>query len=51
MSGRTYTCGDYRQEMILVGLRRRLTDPGLSEEEKKALRGQIRRLEEEMGMA
>lgn len=51
MSGKPYTCSDYRQEMILAGLRRRLADPSLSEEEKASLLRQIRRLEEEMGMA
>lgn len=50
MNGKPYTCSDFRQEMMLAGLRRRLADPGLSEEEKKALRSEIRRLEEEMGM-
>lgn len=45
-----YTCSDYRQEMILVGLRKRLADPSLSQTEKKMLEEQIHRLESEMGL-
>lgn len=45
-----YTCTDYRQEMILAGLRRQLAQSDLSPEEKERLREQIRRLEVEMGM-
>lgn len=46
-----YTCTDYREEMRLIGLRRRLReDTTLSEEEKETLRAEIRRLEAEMGM-
>ena len=46
-----YTCHDYRKEMILLGLRNRLNAPGLSEEEKQHILAEIRRLEEEIGMA
>ncbi|MFZ1984061.1 MAG: hypothetical protein WAU91_06585 [Desulfatitalea sp.] len=45
-----YTCTEYRQEMVLLGLRRRLADPALSHKEKKDLEAQIRKLEVEMGM-
>jgi hypothetical protein len=45
-----YTCTDYRQEMVLIGLRRRLADPTLSLPEKKELEAQIRKLEADMGM-
>lgn len=45
-----YTCNDYRQEMVLVGLQKRLADPELSEEEIKRLREQIRHVKEEMGL-
>ena len=45
-----YTCQDYRKEMILVGLRKRLNSVELSEEEKQSIIEEIRRLEEEIGM-
>jgi hypothetical protein len=40
------TCNDYRQEMMLLGLRRRLAEEVLSENEKKAIQAEIKRLEE-----
>ncbi len=43
----SYGCRDYRQEMILVGLHERLRRSDLSEEERRALEEEIRRLEEE----
>ncbi len=46
-----YTCTEYREEMILLGLRRRLADPGLSEAERRSLQERISQLEQEMGMA
>ena len=46
-----YTCNEYRQEMILTGLRKQLADPKLSEPERKALEEQVQRLEKEMGLA
>jgi len=45
-----YTCSDYRQEMMLAGLRRQLSDRQLSEADRKTLEEQIRRLEVEMGL-
>lgn len=45
-----YTCNDYRQEMMLAGLRRQLARPDLTEKEKHHLKEQIRRLETEMGL-
>lgn len=45
-----YTCSDYRQEMILAGLRKHLADPKLGPEEKERLQKEIRRLEKEMGL-
>ena len=45
-----YTCTHYREEMILLGLKRRLAEPDLPEAEKHALVERIRRLEQEMGM-
>ena len=46
----TYTCTDYRTEMILLGLQRRLAAPDLRETERDALRAEIRKLEIEMGL-
>jgi len=45
-----YTCREYREEMTLVGLHRRLNDESLSREEKEELRRQIARLETQLGM-
>ena len=45
-----YTCQDYRQEMVLLGLRKRLQDSGLSDREKAAVRAEIKRLEAAMEM-
>lgn len=46
-----YTCTEYRQEMVLLGLRRRLADPELDQNEKKRLEEEIRKLEADMGMS
>ena len=40
-----YTCADYREEMILLSLHRRLEEPGVLEEEKAAIRARIQELE------
>ena len=45
-----YTCVDYRTEMILLGLKRRLQEESLSEEEKEDIRLQIKELESTMGL-
>jgi hypothetical protein len=45
-----YTCSDYRQEMILAGLRRQLAQSDLDKEEAQRLKEQIRQLESDMGM-
>lgn len=47
---KNYTCSDYRQEMILVGLKKQLADPELSQTEKDRLKEQIRKIEVEMDM-
>jgi hypothetical protein len=44
----TYTCSDYRLEMMLLGLRRRLHEEDLSEEEKDRLLNEIQKIEAEM---
>ena len=45
-----YTCTDYRSEMILLGLTRRLQAEGLDSPQAEELRRQIKALEAEMGM-
>ena len=45
-----YTCNEYREEMMLLGLKKRLGLGNLSEEEKLALEEDIKRLESLMGM-
>jgi hypothetical protein len=40
-----YTCVDYREEMTMLGLKRRLKDENISEEEKQAIILEIRKLE------
>ena len=51
MEKRRYTCVDYRQEMMLAGLRKQLHDPFLDEQEKERIKEQVRRLETEMGLS
>lgn len=43
---KAYGCRDYRQEMMLVGLCRRLNDPHLGQEERRTLQAAIRELED-----
>ena len=45
-----YTCADYREEMILLGLRRRLEDPDVSEDEKALIQARIQQLEKSLDM-
>jgi hypothetical protein len=45
-----YTCNEYRQEMILLAMRRKLQDDSLEEAERRRLCEEIARLEERMGM-
>jgi hypothetical protein len=49
-SPQVYTCNEYRQEMILLALRRKLLLADLKEEERRHLAGEIARLEKELGM-
>lgn len=46
-----YTCTEYREEMLLLALRQQLNRNGLSEEEKKRIFEEIRKLETKMDMA
>lgn len=45
-----YTCLEYREEMLLLGLKRQLEDPLLPEAEKRCLAEKVRELEKQMGM-
>lgn len=45
-----YTCADYRVEMILLNLKRRLQHEGLSEEERDHILLQIKKFEAKMGI-
>ncbi len=45
-----YTCMDYREEMLLLGLKRQFEDPALPESEKRRIAEKIRELERKMGM-
>ena len=46
----TYTCNEYREEMILLGLQRQLASSDLSPEEKEGLLKEIARVEMQMGL-
>ena len=43
-----YTCNDYREEMILVGLTNRLKEENLSEQERKTIQAEIAELKKSM---
>lgn len=47
---KTYGCMDYRQEMVLLGLKRKLEQEDLSEPEKQEILRDIRLLESAMDM-
>jgi len=49
-AGNSYTCTDYRAEMILLGLTRRLQEKGLDSRQKEELQRQIKIIEAEIGM-
>ncbi len=45
-----YTCNEYREEMILLGLRKRLFAKGLTPEEKESILKEIAKVEKQMGI-
>ena len=45
-----YTCTEYREEMILLGLQKRLSSEGLTPEEKENLLKEIAKVEKQMGI-
>ena len=48
--GQTYTCNEYREEMILLSLHRQLAAADLSPEKKEALLKEINNIEILMGL-
>ena len=44
-----YTCNEYREEMILLGLRQQLHNPDLSQTEREQIMQEIERLEKKIG--
>ena len=46
-----YTCEDYRSEMRLMALRKRLEEKGLSKEEIARIGKEIKQLEDEMKLS
>jgi hypothetical protein len=46
----SYGCSDYRREMTLLGLKKRLKDAGLSADERQTMMDEIQRLESETGL-
>jgi len=49
-SNNAYTCLEYREEMLLLGLQRRLHAEDISDEEREHLKERIQELESSMGM-
>ena len=45
-----YTCTDYRLEMILLGLTRKLNDAKLTPEEREEITREIQEIERQMGL-
>ncbi len=45
-----YTCNDYREEMILLGLQKQLAKPDLTRDEKEKLIKEIAVVEKQMGL-
>ena len=43
-----YTCAEYREEMMLLGLKRRLHDKDITEKEKQEICREIEKLETAM---
>jgi len=50
MTSTHYTCGEYRLEMLLISLRRRLADQQLSQAQKQRIEREIKALEKQMGL-
>ena len=46
----TYTCNDYREEMRLLGLKKRLDEKNLNKVEKQNIEAEIAKLEKALQM-
>ncbi|MEW5733531.1 MAG: hypothetical protein AB1921_01680 [Thermodesulfobacteriota bacterium] len=46
----TVACADYRKEMMLAGLRRRLQNSDLADRERRELTAEIAKLEIDLGL-
>ncbi|MFW5970839.1 MAG: hypothetical protein ACOCQT_01945 [Desulfovermiculus sp.] len=46
----TYSCRDFRIEMVILGLRRRLQSPALSKKEREEILARLRELEAKAGL-
>jgi len=51
MTNHNYTCNHYREEMILLGLRQRLTRDQLTESEREEIQKEIKKIEIQMGLS
>lgn len=49
-NGGQYTCNEYREEMILLGLQKKLSSEELTPEEKGSLLKEIATVEKQMGI-
>jgi len=49
-TGGQYTCNEYREEMILLGLQKRLSSGKLTPGEKESLLKEIAKIEKQMGI-
>ena len=49
-SNNKYTCNEYREEMILLALQKKLSSEDLTEEEKNKILAEIKEIEKKMGM-
>ena len=47
---KTYTCNEYREEMRLLGLKKRLNEKNLSKTEKQTIEAEITKLEKALQM-
>ena len=47
---KTYSCNDYREEMRLLGLKKRLNENNLSKAEKQTIEAEIVKLERALQM-
>ncbi len=50
MKNMKYTCADYREEMLLISLKNRLSRQDISENEKRKIIEKIKKLEKKMGL-